>query len=137
MKYLLDTNVVSEMYKIQCNQNVLDFINKIGLDNTYISAFTFGEFSYGIERLPASRKKHDLSYWLYVKLPELFKGRVISMDCESFIIWGKMRAASGRTLPYDDSLLAASAISHNMMLVTRNIKHFEGIEGINLYNPWE
>jgi len=137
MKFLLDTNVISEIQKSSCNQNVRKFVHTTGINNFYLSSLTIGELCFGIERLPVSKKKHELSLWFYVYIPQWFKNRIISLDNDIFIFWGKMRAASGRTLPYDDSLLAAAAISHNMMLVTRNTEHFEGIEGINLYNPWE
>jgi predicted nucleic acid-binding protein len=137
VKYLLDTNVISELQKTNCNKNVKAFTDQIPWDDFYISVITIGELCYGIEKLPHERKKHDLSIWLYSKVPQWFNRRIISLDTEVLLEWGKIRANVGRTLPVVDSLLAAAAITHHMILVTRNIKDFDGIEGINLLNPWE
>jgi len=137
MKYLLDTNVISELQKSNCNENVKSFINTVHWEELYLSVFTIGELVYGVEKLVTSKKKHDLSLWLYTDLPEWFKGRIMSLDTEVLIEWGKLRARTKRTLPAVDSLIAASAIVHHMFLVTRNVNDFDGIEGINLLNPWE
>jgi len=137
MKYLLDTNVISELQKSNCEQNVKSFITALHWEDIFLSSITIGELCYGIEKLPNSKKKHDLSIWLYTDLPEWFKGRVVTLDTEILIEWGKLRAAVKRTLPAVDSLIAASAIVHHMFLVTRNTKDFDDIEGINLINPWE
>jgi len=137
MRYLLDTNVISEIQKSNCNENVKKFINTLHWEDLYLSVITIGELCYGVEKLPQSKKKHELSIWLYTELPEWFKGRVISLDTEVLIEWGKLRAAVQRTLPAVDSLIAAIGIVHHTFLVTRNTKDFEGIEGVNLINPWE
>jgi len=137
MKYLLDTNVISELQKSNCNQNVKTFIESLHWEDVYLSSITVGELCYGVEKLPHGKKKHDLSIWLYSQLPEWFNDRIIGLDTEVFIEWGKIRAEVQRTLPVIDSLIAASAIVNYMFLVTRNTKDFDGIEGINLINPWE
>ena len=137
MKYLLDTNVISELQKSNCNQNVKTFIEALHWEDVFLSSITVGELCYGVEKLPHSKKKHDLSIWLYSQLPEWFYDRIVSLDTEVFIEWGKLRAGFPRTLPVIDSLIAASAIVNHMFLVTRNTKDFDGIEGINLINPWE
>ena len=137
MKYLLDTNVISEMYKPQYNKKVKTFIDSIPLNNFYLSVITIGEMCYGVEKLPVNKKKHELLLLVYIKIPELFKNRIISIDKELSLEWGKMRARSTRTLPIADSQIAATALLYNMTLVTRNTNDFEDIEGINLLNPWE
>ena len=137
MKYLLDTNVISELQKTNCCQNVKLFVNALHYDQVYLSAITMGELCYGVEKLPYGKKKHDLSIWLYTELPEWFNDRIIPLDTEILIEWGKIRAEVKRTLPVIDSLIAASAIVNHMFLVTRNTKDFDDIEGINLINPWE
>ena len=137
MKYLLDTNVISELRKSDCNQSVKSFASEIPWDNFYLSVITIGELCYGIEKLPNKKKKHELSVWLYSKVPQWFNRRIISLDTEVLLEWGKIRAKTERTLPVIDSLIAAAAITHRMFLVTRNTKDFEDIEGLNLLNPWE
>jgi predicted nucleic acid-binding protein len=137
VKYLLDTNVVSELQKTRCDPRVRDFIEAIPTEELYVSSITLGELSYGVEKLPSGKKKHDLTIWLYAKLPEWFHERVLSLDTDTWIEWGRIRANAGRTMPVIDMLIAAAAITHHMTLVTRNIKDFEDIEGIILINPWE
>ena len=137
MKYMLDTNVISELQKSNCNQNVKLFAQEIHWEDMCLSVITIGELCYGVEKLTAGRKKHELSIWLYTKLPEWFSGRIIEIDTEVIIEWGKIRARTERNLPVADSLIAASAITNHFFLVTRNTKDFEDIEGINLLNPWE
>jgi len=137
LKYLLDTNIISETRKPHCNPRVKAFIDGIDGENMYICSITVGEICYGVEKLPAGKKKHELYVWLYSKLPEWFSGRVISLDTDVMAEWGKLRASTDRTLPAADSMIAAAAITHHMTLVTRNTKDFDGIEGLMLINPWE
>ncbi|MDR0496171.1 MAG: type II toxin-antitoxin system VapC family toxin [Treponema sp.] len=137
MKYLLDTNIISEIQKSSCNQNVRAFINKIPSEDLYISAISIGELCFGIEKLSDGKKKHDLSIWVHTKIPEWFNGRIIPLDTDVLLEWGKLRAKTKRTIPVIDSLIASAAITHHMTLVTRNTKDFDDIEGMMLMNPWE
>jgi len=137
VNYLLDTNIISEMQKPDCNEKVKAFTDEIPLENMYISAVSVGELSYGVEKLPIGKKKHELLIWLYTKLPEWFRNRVIPLDIDIMIEWGKVRDRAKRTMPVIDSLIASAAIERHMTLVTRNTKDFEDIEGIMLVNPWE
>jgi predicted nucleic acid-binding protein len=136
MKYLIDTNIISEMQKSKCNQNVISFMDKIPVEDMFISVISMGELCYGMEKLPPGKKKHELAIWLYTQVTEWFKDRVIALDTDVLLEWGKIRAHSGRTMPVIDSLIAAAAITHHMTLVTRNVKDFKDIEGISLINPW-
>jgi predicted nucleic acid-binding protein len=133
----LDTNVISELQKSNCQENVKKFAEEISGDDIYISVITLGELCYGVEKLPAGKKKHELSIWLYTKVEEWFYNRIIELDTDVLMEWGKIRANAARTLPVVDTMIAACAITHHMFLVTRNTKDFEDIEGINLLNPWE
>jgi predicted nucleic acid-binding protein len=133
----LDTNVISELQKSNCHENVKKFAEEVSGDDIYISVITLGELCYGVEKLPAGKKKHELSIWLYTKVEEWFYNRIIELDAEVLMEWGKIRANASRTLPVVDTMIAACAITHHMFLVTRNTKDFEDVEGINLLNPWE
>ena len=137
MNYLLDTNVISEMHKSYCDPKVKAFTDEISWENMFISSISIGELCYGVEKLPAGKKKHDLTIWLHTKLPEWFKGRIISLDMDVMAEWGRIRARTNRTMPVLDSLIASAAITHHMTLVTRNSRDFQDIEGIMLINPWE
>jgi predicted nucleic acid-binding protein len=125
------------MQKSACNENVRSFMETLTWEDMYLSVITTGEICYGIEKLPSGKKKHDLSIWLYSKLPEWFNRRIIEIDSEVMLEWGKIRARTKRTLPFADSIIAASSIVHHMFIVTRNVKDFDEIDGLNLINPWE
>ena len=137
MKYLLDTNIISELKKSECNPKVKSFIEKLPQEDIYISVITIGEISFGIEKLPAGKKKHELAIWLYTKIKDWFGDRIILLDFDIMAEWGKIRAKISRSIPFADSLIAASAISNHMTLVTRNIKDFKDFTGMMLINPWE
>jgi len=137
VKYLLDTNILSEMQKSNCNPKVKAFTDEIPNEDMFICSVSVGELCYGIERIPAGKKKHELLLWLHTKLPEWFNGRIISLDTDTMIEWGRIRAKTARTMPVIDTIIASVAITHHMRLVTRNTKDFECIEGIMLINPWE
>jgi predicted nucleic acid-binding protein len=137
MKYLFDTNVISEIRKQNCNPRVKAFVSRLPFEELCICSLTLGEIFFGIEKLPACKKKHELTIWLFTELLEHFKGRVIPLDQECMLEWGKLCAMTGRTLPAKDSLIAAAAIRCRLVLITRNTKDFEDIPGLELINPWE
>ena len=136
MKYLLDTNVLSEIRKPQGHTGVKAFVNSLREEDIFISVLSIGEIAFGIEKLPPGPKKAELSIWLDQKLPERFGSRIITLDVDIMAEWGRLTAKS-RTLPVFDSLIAASALARRLTIVTRNNKDFEDIEGLLLYNPWE
>ena len=136
MKYLLDTNVLSEIRKPQGHTGVKAFVNSLREEDIFISVLSIGEIGFGIEKLPPGSKKTELSVWLDQKLPERFGSRIITLDVDIMAEWGRLTANS-RTLPVFDSLIAASALARRLTIVTRNSKDFEDIEGLLLYNPWE
>jgi len=136
VKYLLDTNVISEMQKSNCNPSVKSFIETIPAEDLFICAISMGELSYGMEKLPPGKKKHELAIWLYTQVSEWFRERIITLDSEVLLEWGKLRARAVKTMSVLDSLIASAAITHHMTLVTRNVKDFKDIEGISLINPW-
>jgi predicted nucleic acid-binding protein len=125
------------MRKSNCNPKVKAFTDGLDPEDMYISSISIGEISYGMEKLPAGKKKHDLAIWLYSKLPEWFNQRIIFLDTDAMTEWGRIRAHADRTMPVVDMMIAAAAITHHMTLVTRNIKDFDDVEGIMLINPWE
>jgi predicted nucleic acid-binding protein len=137
VKYLLDTNVLSEIRNPKGNPKVLAYINAIPQENLFISAITIGEIAKGVEKLPEGKKKTALSVWLNDQIPTAFENRIISLDFDCMMEWGRFRAKAERTFPIIDSLIAASALSRRMTLLTRNIRDFEKIGGLFLLNPWE
>jgi predicted nucleic acid-binding protein len=137
VKYLLDTNVLSEIRKPRGHAGVKAFVNTLREDDLFISVLSIGEIGFGIEKLPPGPKKTELYIWLTQKLPERFGNRIIPLDTEIMAEWGRLQARAQKTLPVFDSLIAASALARRLTVVTRNSRDFERIEGILLYNPWE
>lgn len=139
MKYLLDTCVISELIKKNPSQNVVKWISKIEESNLFISVLTVGEIHKGIEKLPASKKKEQLYIWVNNDLKERFKDRIIAFDLLTATTWGKIQAQSelaGKALPAIDGQIAATGISYDFTVVTRNTTDME-ISGVSLINPWK
>jgi len=138
MKYLLDTSVITELILSAPNQSLVNFVDSLDQEDLYLSAITLGELAKGIEKLPKSQKKQDLEAWLRDDLLIRFEGHIISLDDEVMIQWGKMSArleALGIILPAVDSFIAATVMTHHMVLVTLNENDFQNTE-IEIVNPW-
>jgi toxin FitB len=139
MKYLVDTNVISELVARQPDERVLGWIRSVREDQLFLSVITIGEIKKGIERLPDSPRKPQLTAWLEQDLLERFKDRILSLDTPILLAWGAMTArlqAICQPLPAIDSLIAAQAIHHSLTLATRNLHDFAS-SGVQLVNPWE
>ncbi|MEW6084069.1 MAG: type II toxin-antitoxin system VapC family toxin [Chloroflexota bacterium] len=139
MNYLLDTCVISELITKQPHPMVVEFVDSLDADDIYLSVITIGEITKGIEKLPKSKRKQELQNWLKEDLLIRFDGRVVSLDTDALVEWGVLTArleSSGHTMPAIDSLIAATALSHQFTLVTRNVDDFEGT-GVEIVNPWE
>ena len=137
MRYLLDTNVLSEIRKPNGNARVKAFVNSLREEDLFFSALSIGEIRFGIEKLPPGPKKTELLVWLTQKLPEWFENRIISLDADTMAEWGRLQAETAKTLPLFDSLIAATALVLHLTLVSRNTRDFERVPGIILLNPWE
>ena len=136
--YLLDTNVISELVAKAPNREVVKWIDSLDSDDICLSVITIGEIRKGVERLPESHRKSKLRQWLAGDLLSRFADRILPLDVAAMLKWGDMMAGlekSGVTLPAIDSLLAAQALLHQCMLVTRNTKDFRGT-GVPLFDPW-
>lgn len=139
MKYLLDTCVISELVAKQPNPQVLKWIDSIDADGVYISVITVGEITKGIEKLPNSKRRQELSDWLENELLIRFQDNLIELDVNILIQWGKLNARlelDGQRAPAIDSLIAATALEHGLILITRNESDFAGT-GVEILNPWK
>ena len=104
-------------------------------ESLYISALTIGEIRKGVEGVPDARRKEKLRVWLEHELPEWFGKRVLSIDGDVAERWGRLQAQAKRPVPAIDSLLAATALHHELRMVTRNEKDFD-YQGLEVINPW-
>lgn len=135
MSYLIDTNVLSELRRKSPDPGVVEWFSQRPPSTLYLSVLTLGEIRKGIEGVDDEVRRQSLIDWLETDLPCFFTGRILSVDGAVADRWGRLIAAAGRPLPAIDSLLAATALEHDMVLVTRNIKDFAGLP-VRIFNPW-
>ncbi len=139
MKFLLDTCVISEAIRPKPSTKVTKWIKSENESNLYISVLTIGELHKGIEKLPESKRKEELHNWVENDLKERFRNRIIDIDIQVAMMWGKIQGMTeriGRPMPAIDSLIAATGITHHFTVVTRNISDMKE-SGVALLNPWE
>lgn len=138
MKYLLDTNVISELISRQPNEKVVAWVDALDAADVYLSVLTVGELRKGIEKLPPSRRKEEISAWLNSDLLPRFAGNLVEISADVALVWGELTGRlerEGRPMPAIDSLIAASALAVKFTLVTRNEADFQDV-GISIINPW-
>jgi toxin FitB len=139
MAYLLDTCTISEMVATNPNSKVLDWFQSQNEKNFYLSIITIGEIEKGIFQLPASKKRTSLETWFLDEIVPGFQGRILNIDRKVMTTWAKMIAnlkSKGAIRPAFDSLIEATALEHDLILVTRNVKNF-GQSQVTILNPWE
>ncbi|THF57619.1 type II toxin-antitoxin system VapC family toxin [Pseudothauera rhizosphaerae] len=136
MSYLVDTNVLSELRNRRADTKVVAWMQARPRQSLYLSVLSLGEIRKGIEGVTDPASRQTLTDWLEVELPNYFVGRLLGIDEQVADRWGRVQASASRTLPAIDGLLAATALQHDLTLVTRNIKDFAGL-GVQLVNPWE
>lgn len=137
--WILDTNVLSEIRKRGCDENVRQWITSKKALDLYVSTVTFAEIRFGIDRLEDPNRRHALERWLEGELRPWFGDRLLGIDESTILRWrelvekGRVR---GRTFSQPDLFIAASASLHGLCLATRNTGDFEGA-GVPVVNPWK
>ena len=137
--YLLDTNLISELTKPAPSPNVTAWLSAQQETPLFLSVITIGEIRQGIARLPDSKRKTTLSAWLNDGLLVEYAQYILPIDLDVVSVWGALTArmiAQGRTMQTMDSFIAATAQTHRLTLVTRNVSDFVDV-GVGLVNPWE
>lgn len=138
MKYLLDTNVVSEWVKPRPEPRVVGWLAGVDEDRVYLSVVTVAEIRHGIERLQPGRRRTRLDAWLREDLPLRFEGRLLGIDAVVADAWGAIvarRDRSGRPIGVMDAFVAATAEVHALTLVTRNASDFASAVTA-VFDPW-
>jgi toxin FitB len=133
--FLIDTNVISELIKATPAPKVAAWVDAADEQLFHLSVLTLGEVRRGIVLLPQSKRRTRLEAWLSGDLRVRFAGRILAIDQEIADRWGHLSGARGTTVPVIDGLLAATAIHHNLTLVTRNTRDMART-GVALFNPW-
>ena len=139
MRFLLDTNLISELLRPVPNNGVVAWFAAADEADTYLSVVTMAELRHGTERLPVGRRRHQLEFWLDQQAPRRFYRRTLIVDKTVADAWGRVMArrdAAGRPFAPMDGFLAATCVVHGLALVTRNVADFVGsVERI--VNPWK
>jgi predicted nucleic acid-binding protein len=137
--FLLDTNCISELVRSKPEPRVLEWMEAADESLLYLSVLTLGEIRKGIAGLPQSKRRTHLETWLGLELQARFTGRILPIDAAVSDRWGLLTAEAkraGRSLPAIDGLLAATAIHHNLTIVSRNVSDFADTP-VPILNPWE
>jgi predicted nucleic acid-binding protein len=138
VKFLLDTNVVSEWVKPQPNRGLVTWLTAVDEDELCLSIVTVAELRRGAERLPNGRRRRAIEEWIARDVLLRFERRLLGLDVAVAEAWGTITAqceARGRPISAMDAFVAAVAECHGLSLVTRNEGDFAGVVR-SVINPW-
>ena len=137
--FLLDTNCISELVRPRPEPRVLEWMEAVDETLLYLSVLTVGEIRKGLAGLAQSKRRTLLENWLEVELQPRFSGRIVSIDTAIADRWGLLTAEAkrnGKPLSIIGGLLAATALQHNLTVVSRNTSDFANTH-VPVLNPWE
>ena len=140
MGFLLDTHVLSELMRETPNPSVTAWLASRAIHQLQTSTVSQAEILAGIAVLPAGKRREVLANGADQIFQKDFKGRCIvfgSAAAEHYALVRAQRQSAGRPITTEDAQIAAMALAANLTLVTRNTKDFEGIEGLQVINPWQ
>ena len=136
--YLLDTNVLSELRKHlsgRIDPGVAAWANTVAQDRMYLSVITLTEVEFGIARLEPNDppQANLLRTWLYDRVLPTFTGRILPVDQPISLRAGGLHMPKPKDA--HDALIAATALIHGFIVVTRNVSDFTG-NGVSILDPW-
>ena len=137
--YLIDTNVISELVGAKPETKVMEWMEATDERLLYLSVLTLGEIRKGVAGRAQDKRRTRLETWLQIDLPARFAGRILPIDEPVADRWGLLSADAKRrnmVLPVIDALLAATALHHNLTVVSRNASHFTMTQ-VQVLSPWE
>lgn len=136
---LLDTNVLSELMRPEPEETVLDWVDQLNRETTYISTINQAEILQGVMLLPDGKRKQQLTKKAE-QMFQLFEQRILPFDIRAAEIYAEVvvgRQQQGRPIYFQDAQIAAITIEYNCAIATRNVSDFEEIERLKVTNPWQ
>jgi toxin FitB len=137
--FLLDTNIPSELMRQRPEPAVKEWVAAQDLTVLFLSVVSIGELETGFTTMQDATRRARLEAALEQYLVLLFHGRVLPVTHAVATRWGRLegtRQLSGRPLGAPDGMIAATALEHDLTMVTRNVKDFAGL-GVPVFNPWD
>lgn len=139
MAYLLDTCSISEFVSKAPNPKAVDGLIALPREQIHLSVITVGELDQGITELKEGKGKTFLRTWLDDHVLVIYAQRLLPLDLTVVREWGRLNAGlkhRGFTMQIKDSLIAATALTHDLAVVTRNEADFAHC-GVRVFNPWK
>jgi predicted nucleic acid-binding protein len=136
---LLDTNVLSALMQVAPDPVVTAWLNRQADSEIWTTSVSVFEIEYGIELMPAGKRRNHLERELANVLAQDLRGRVAGLDATAAAAAGKLmakRRRAGRDYQPEDSMISAIAVTRRATLATRNVKHFDDLP-IAVVNPWQ
>ncbi|QXX74504.1 type II toxin-antitoxin system VapC family toxin [Methylovirgula sp. HY1] len=135
---LLDTNILSELRRPKPEPKVVAFVAAQPLDLLFVSAVTFAEIRFGIERVGDAARRAELNDWLAHKVRPMFEQRVLPVTEDIMFKW-RLLVEEGRkarhTYSQPDLIIAATALQHGLTIVSRDTSDYERAR-VPVINPW-
>ena len=136
---LIDTNVVSEPWKLAPDTRVLDWLDAQAIETLFLAAITIAELRFGIAAMPEGKRRTVLHDRLEGEVLPLFSGRILPFDLDASKAYATLMAAargSGKAIGTADGYIAATALAHGFSVATRDVSPFEAA-GLKVINPWD
>lgn len=136
---IIDTNVITELFKPGRSQKVVDWLDDQVVETLYMTATSFAEIRLGLDSFPAGKKKKALSFDVNAVIAHFFGERILPFDKTAAVEYGLLLAASksaGRTVSVSDGQIGAIAKSRSFLVATRDTTPFESM-GVPFINPWK